>query len=218
MTARRTWIDRVSDGLFNVSFDRMLRDLIMAYRKRKRMSARQFGTEALGDSAFIGHRLRRGGSVALKTADKVLEFMGEPPFGPWFRCEVEAYIAMTGCKAHLLGYYAVGDPSFVSRLRRGASPRLAETVFGGLGTAVAEAALEAAGLAREVPEIWVRILRFVRRMAEAAVRRDLPGMGWDEQSPLPAIGRKIEPLEPGEAVQRWLARYRALTTTQGDQT
>ena len=124
MTARRTWIDRVSDGLFNVSFDRMLRDLIMAYRKRKSMSARQFGTEALGDSAFIGHRLRRGGSVALKTADKVLEFMGEPPFGPWFRCEVEAYIAMTGCKAHLLGYYAVGDPSFVSRLRRGASPRL----------------------------------------------------------------------------------------------
>ena len=70
---------------------------------------------------------------------------------------------------------------------------LAETVFAGLGTAVAEAALEAAGLAREVPEIWVGILRLVRRMAEAAVRRDLPGMGWDEQSPMPAIGRKIEP-------------------------
>ena len=61
---------------------------------------------------------------------------------------------------------------------------LAETVFAGLGTAVAEAALEAAGLAREVPEIWVRILRLVRRMAEAAVRRDLPGMGWDEQESL----------------------------------
>ena len=95
---------------------------------------------------------------------------------------------------------------------------LAETVFAGLGTAVAEAALEAAGLAREVPEIWVGILRLVRRMAAAAVRRDLPGMGWDEQSPLPAIGRKIEPMEPGEAVQRWLARYRALTATQGEQT
>ena len=65
-----------------------------------------------------------GSSVGLKTADTVLAFMGEPLFGPWFRCEVETFIAITGSKAHWLGHYAVNDPSFVSRLRRGASPRL----------------------------------------------------------------------------------------------
>ena len=124
MTARRTWIDSLSEGLFEVSFDKTLRDLITVYCKREGMSARQFGELALGDRGFISHRLRQGSSVALKTADKVLAFMGEPPFGPWFRCEVETFIAITGSKAHWLGHYAASDPSFVSRLRRGASPRL----------------------------------------------------------------------------------------------
>ena len=125
MTARRTWIDSLSDGFFEASLDRTLRRLIMVYRKRERMSARRFGEMALGDRGFISHRLKRGSSVGLKTADTVLEFMGEPPFGPWFRCEVETFIAITGIKAHWLGHYALNDPSSVSRLRRGASPRLA---------------------------------------------------------------------------------------------
>ena len=124
MTARRTWIDSLSDGFFEASLDRTLRRLIMVYRKRERMSARHFGEMALGDRGFISHRLKRGSSVGLKTADTVLAFMGEPLFGPWFRCEVETFIAITGSKAHWLGHYAVNDPSFVSRLRRGASPRL----------------------------------------------------------------------------------------------
>ena len=50
--------------------------------------------------------------------------MGEEPFGPAFRREVEAFIAITGTKASLLGQEAVGDPCFVRRLRQGASPRL----------------------------------------------------------------------------------------------
>ena len=82
MTARRTWIDWLSDGFFEVSFDETLRHLITVFRKRERMSARRFGDLALGDRGFISHRLRDGSSVALKTADKVLAFMGEPPFGP----------------------------------------------------------------------------------------------------------------------------------------
>ena len=124
MTARRTWIDSLSDGFFEISFDRTLRHLIMVYRKRERMSARRFGHIALGDRGFTSHRLKNGSSVGLNTADRVLAFMGEPPFGPWFRCEVETFIAITGSKAHWLGHYALNDPSFVSRLRRGASPRL----------------------------------------------------------------------------------------------
>ena len=88
---------------------------------------------------------------------------------------------------------------------------LAETVLAGLGMAAAEAALEAAGLAVEAPAPWVDILRFVRRMAEAAVHRDLQGPCYGERSAFPAIEKRIEPLEPGEAAKRWLARYRALT-------
>ena len=88
---------------------------------------------------------------------------------------------------------------------------LVETVLAGLGTAVAEAALRSAGLALEAPASWVDILRFVRRMAEAAVRRDLQGPGLGERPAFPAIEKRIEALEPGRAAQHWLARYRTLT-------
>ena len=69
MTARRTWIDSLSDGFFEISFDRTLRHLIMVYRKRERMSARRFGHIALGDRGFTSHRLKRDSSVGLNTAD-----------------------------------------------------------------------------------------------------------------------------------------------------
>ena len=90
---------------------------------------------------------------------------------------------------------------------------LVETVLAGLGMATAEAALEAAGLPREAPAPWVDILRFVRRMAEAAVHRDLQGAAYGDRPAFPAIEKRIEPLDPGEAAKRWLARYRALTGT-----
>ena len=88
---------------------------------------------------------------------------------------------------------------------------LAETVLAGLGMAAGEAALKYAGLAREVPEPWVEALRFVRRMADAAVRRDRPGAGSGGETAFLAVRQRIEPLEPEQAAQRWLARYRALT-------
>ena len=69
-------------------------------------------------------RLSAGLVPRLATADRVLAYMGEEPFGPAFRREVEAFIAVTRTKAHLLGQEAMGDPSFVARLRQGASPRL----------------------------------------------------------------------------------------------
>ena len=90
---------------------------------------------------------------------------------------------------------------------------LAETVLAGLGTAVAEPALKAAGLAREAPGSWVQALRLVRRMADAAVRRDLQGPALGEETAFPAVRKRIEPLEPREAAKRWLARYRRLTAT-----
>ena len=93
---------------------------------------------------------------------------------------------------------------------------LAETVLAGLGTVVAEAVLESAGLAREAPQPWVETLQFVRRMAGAAVRRDLVGAG--EETAFLAVKQRIEPLRPEQAAQGWLARYRVLTATQGERT
>ena len=88
------------------------------------MSARRFGTEALGDPDFVSAQLR-GRSVRLGTADRVLVFMGLPALGPLFRREVEAFLAVTGTELSVLGEEAAGNPSFVGRLRKGASPRLA---------------------------------------------------------------------------------------------
>ena len=88
---------------------------------------------------------------------------------------------------------------------------LAEAVLAGLGTAVAEAALANAGLAPDAPELWVDALRFARRMAASAVRRDLPGAIGDGDRAFPAMDAKILAMDPDEAQKRWISRYRALT-------
>lgn len=103
--------------------DDLLRRAIAAWRERQGMSARRFGDEALGDPDFVSAQAR-GRSVRLGTADRVLVFMGLAPLGPGFRREVEAFLAVTGVKASVLGEQAAGDRSLVGRLRRGASPRL----------------------------------------------------------------------------------------------
>ena len=104
--------------------DEQLRMDIETWIARHGLSATRFGRDALGDPRFV-ETLARGRRVRLDTADRVLAFMGEAPLGPAFRDEVESYLAMSGTKPHVLGEEALGDPSFVSRLRRGASPRLA---------------------------------------------------------------------------------------------
>ena len=103
--------------------DRMRR-IIALWRARRGMSARRFGMEALGDPNFVG-RQARGRSIKLETADRVLAFMGYPPLGPLLRTEVEAFLEVSGTKASILGEEAVGNPAFVGKLQRGASPRIA---------------------------------------------------------------------------------------------
>ena len=120
----RPWIDRLSHRFFEVSFEDTLAELVEAHMERRRMSASAFGADAVGDGDFVRARLRDGTSVRLGTADEVLEYMGEPPFGPLFRAEVEAYLAITGTKAYLFGQLAVNDGSFVTRLRAGLSATL----------------------------------------------------------------------------------------------
>ena len=101
-----------------------LRRTIEGYIERHRISGRRFGEAALGDPGFIAS-LARGRLLRLDTADRLLAFMGEAPIGPAFRREIEAFLSVTRTKAYLLGLDAAGNPSFVARLRKGVSPRLA---------------------------------------------------------------------------------------------
>ena len=100
-----------------------LRGAVTAFLDRTGMPPARLGQASLGDPSFV-MRLKRGRIPRLDTADKVLAFIGEEPVGPAFRAEVEAFIRITRTKPYLLGLDAAGDPSFVARLRSGASPRL----------------------------------------------------------------------------------------------
>ena len=100
-----------------------LQKTIAGFLARRGMGRGRFGLETAGNPSLVA-RLAAGLVPRLATADRVLAYMGEEPFGPAFRREVEAFIAITRTKAHLLGQEAMGDPSFVRRLRQGASPRL----------------------------------------------------------------------------------------------
>ena len=106
-----------------VPLDERLRRSIALWRARRGMSARRFGVGALGIPGFVGLQAR-GRPLRIDTADRVLAFMGYPPLGPLLRAEVEAFLAVSGTKVSILGEEAVGNPSFVGRLRRGASPYL----------------------------------------------------------------------------------------------
>ena len=103
--------------------DRQLRALIGAFLADTDTSARRFGVEALGDPGFMAS-LDRGRALGLRTVDRLLAFMGLAPVAPAFRREVEAFLGATGTKGYVLGELALNDPSFVERLRRGASFRL----------------------------------------------------------------------------------------------
>ena len=110
------------------SLDTELRSVVHAHIKRSGLSGRRFGAEALGDPGFVAS-LAKGRRLGLKTADKVLAFIGAAPIAPAFRREVETFLSLTGTKVYVLGEAAARDASFVERLRRGGSFRL-ETVDG----------------------------------------------------------------------------------------
>ena len=100
-----------------------LRDAVRAFLDQTGMAPARLGAEVMGDPSFV-QRLMRGRVPRLDTADKLLAFLGEPPIGAAFRAETEAFIEITSTKPYMLGLEASGDPSFVARLRAGASPRL----------------------------------------------------------------------------------------------
>ncbi len=91
---------------------------------RNGMSEGAFGAAVYRDRGFVAS-LRDGRSPRLRTVDRALAVMGEPPAGPAFLREVEAFLKVTGVKRSLLGREATGNPSFVAQLREGVSPKLA---------------------------------------------------------------------------------------------
>ena len=100
-----------------------LRNAVTAFIDRRKLSPTRLGRLLFGNPSFV-RVLMRGCSPRLDTADRVLEFIGLSPIGPRFRREVDAYLAVTGAKAAAVGEEAVGNRSFVTRLRNGSSPRL----------------------------------------------------------------------------------------------
>ena len=91
---------------------------------RNGTSAGAFGAAVCRDRGFVA-TLREGRRPRLRTVDRALAVMGEPPVTPAFLAEVEAFLAVTGTKRSVLGQEATGNPSFVAQLLRGVSPSLA---------------------------------------------------------------------------------------------
>ena len=124
MRPQNPTIDPALQRLFDVSFDDALRESVMGYLRREGMSRTRFGRTVLGDPRFVDKRLNGGGSVKLDTADRIRDFIGAMPFRPVLCWEVEAFLVLTGSKPWAVGYQSVCQPSFVDRLRAGASPYL----------------------------------------------------------------------------------------------
>ena len=103
--------------------DETIHDAILAFLGRTGISGRRFGLRVLKDPGFVSS-LKRGRRLGLKTADKVLAAIGEPPIGPAFAREIAAFIEADGGKAYVFGELAAGDCRFVDRLEDGVSFRL----------------------------------------------------------------------------------------------
>ena len=105
------------------TLDETIRKAVQAYLARTGMSERKLGAFAAGDPSLVP-RLMVGGSTTLHTADALLRYMDEPPIGPQFAGEVEAFLSETGIGERQFGSRTAGDPSFVTKLRNGAGLRL----------------------------------------------------------------------------------------------
>ncbi len=105
------------------TLDDLIRQAAEAYLSRSQMSERKLGAFAVGDPSMVP-RLMAGGSIRLDKADQLLCYMGQPPIGPGFVSEVEAFLSDTGIGHRRFGSDAAGDPLFVRKLRSEASPLL----------------------------------------------------------------------------------------------
>lgn len=81
--------------------------------------------------------------------------------------------------------------------------------------AIQRSVLEAAGSEPQLPESWAQALDLTRRMAHAAVCRDLPdaGIEWGARDGGPLfqpLRQRIRPMRPEQAARRWLEALEGL--------
>ena len=107
----------------SATLDENVRRLVRAFLAHSPLGDEEFGQLVLGDPKFVAN-LDNGRPLTLQFADRLLRFMGEPPIGPTFRSEVAAYLTVTGTRGSSFGEKAVGNSSFMSKLKRGVSPSL----------------------------------------------------------------------------------------------
>ena len=101
------------------TIEESIRRAVRAYLESSELNERKLSAFAVGDPALIP-RLMAGGSMRLHTADALLSYIEEPPIGPKFISEVEAFLSETTIEQHKFGSMAAGDASFVTKLRSGA--------------------------------------------------------------------------------------------------
>ena len=100
-----------------------LRNLVLAFLGDAPFDEEQFGRYAVGDGGFVAS-LQKGDGPTVDTADRALLCMGEPAIGLAFRSEIAAFLLITETNGSELGYGAIGDPAFMTKLNSGVSPRL----------------------------------------------------------------------------------------------
>ncbi len=125
MNTTARFIDPDIKRLLDASLDEELRAAVRAYLERRGMTPSGFGRRVAGDPGLVSKRLQPGRTVTLDTADRVLRFIGLLEFRPLICWELDAFMQVTGVKPWILGYRSVGQTTLVTKLRRGASPRLA---------------------------------------------------------------------------------------------
>ncbi len=170
-----------SGGVLDARFLRA----IEVWCARNEISAGAFGAAVYRDRGFVAS-LRDGRSARLGTVDRALAVMGEPPAGPAFLREVEAFLAVTGVKRSLLGREATGNPSFVAQLREGVSPKLATVE-----------AVRAAMKSHASPAEWREIRALAGAMPAIMTGARLPS----PESPARSVNRDPSPDRPARRLE-----------------
>ena len=125
MKTKNRFIDPDIKRLLDASLDEELRAAVRAYLERRGMTPSGFGRRVVRDPGLVSKRLQPGRTVTLDTADCILRFIGLLEYRPLIRWELDAFMQVTGIKPWVLGYRSVGQTRLVTKLRGGASPRLA---------------------------------------------------------------------------------------------
>ena len=158
----------------------------------------------LANTCRWGGRSRQFHSLAAHAVIASEEIEALDGLGAEDRRVLALHALLSHAQAAWIGDAAAGGP---------ASARAAERAKRE-GAAIDRAMLEATGLDPEVPEEQAELLRFVRRMTDAAERRDLPDAAAAAAAgagmAFPPCKRRIRPVGPARAARLWLDRFHAL--------